>query len=183
MLTCWANVCELTKKIRVQPEGVDKSVENRWSTSWILLLCEFSLRKSKTTMLVSRTGRWGPLLSYGTVRRVAESGNRPSPPSTTSRTKRDSTGPRPSGDHRSENMLTFMFAYNQCFGSGYWSGLDPDSIRSVDSESGSGSRRAKMMTHKNRILNFMFWVLDVLFWGLKASPVAWTSFGFMEVKG
>jgi hypothetical protein len=42
---------------------------------------------------------------------------------------------------------------------------------------GSGSRRAKM-THKNRKkYEFScFEVLDVLFWGLKASPVAWTSF-------
>jgi hypothetical protein len=43
----------------------------------------------------------------------------------------------------------------QCFGSG----LDPDSIRLVDpdSQSGSGSWRAKM-THKNRkkLINFMF---------------------------
>jgi hypothetical protein len=59
---------------------------------------------------------------------------------------------------------------------------DPDSIRSEnpdpDSESGSGSMRAKM-THKNikkfRNRNFMLEVLDVLFWGLKASPVAWKS--------
>ncbi len=46
--------------------------------------------------------------------------------------------------------------YNHCFGSG----LDPDLFRSVDlySESGSGSRRAKM-THKNRktLRNFLFW--------------------------
>ncbi len=35
----------------------------------------------------------------------------------------------------------------QCFGSR--SGLDPDSIRSVDPDSGSGSKRAKMI-HKNR---------------------------------
>ncbi len=47
----------------------------------------------------------------------------------------------------------------QGFGSG--SGLDPDSIRPMDpdpySESGSGSRRAKM-THKSRkkLRNFMF---------------------------
>ncbi len=105
-------------------------------------------QKSKTTMLVSRTGRWEPLSSCGTVRRAAESENPRSPPSTTSRTKRDSTGPRPSGDHRLENMLTFMCAYNQCLGSGSWSGfgldsdwiriLDPDSIRSVHSESGRG---------------------------------------------
>ncbi len=34
------------------------------------------------------------------------------------------------------------------------------------------------MTHKNRkkLINFISEVLDVLFWGLKASPVAWTSF-------
>ncbi len=54
----------------------------------------------------------------------------------------------------------------QGFGSG--SVLDPDSIRSVDpdpySESGSGSRRAKM-THKSRkkLRNFMilkFWMFS-----------------------
>ncbi len=34
------------------------------------------------------------------------------------------------------------------------------------------------MTHNNRkkFKNFMFQVLDVLFWGMKAFPVAWTSF-------
>jgi hypothetical protein len=34
------------------------------------------------------------------------------------------------------------------------------------------------VTHKNRkrYKNFIFEVLDVLFWGLKASPVASTSF-------
>ncbi len=51
----------------------------------------------------------------------------------------------------------------QCFGSG----LDPGSVRSVDPypypASESGSRRAKM-THKvEKIRNFMFEVLDVLF--------------------
>ncbi len=58
---------------------------------------------------------------------------------------------------------------------------DPDPnwirIQSV-SGSGSGSRRAKM-THKNRkkVQEIScFKVLDVLFWGLKASSVAWTSF-------
>jgi hypothetical protein len=55
---------------------------------------------------------------------------------------------------------------------------DPDSIRSVDpdpdSESRSGSRRAKM-THKNRKKLF-FEVPDVLFRGLMASPVTWTPY-------
>jgi hypothetical protein len=39
------------------------------------------------------------------------------------------------------------------------------------------------MTHKNRkqLRNFMYEVLDVLFCGLKASPVAWTT--FMEASG
>ncbi len=57
----------------------------------------------------------------------------------------------------------------QCFGSG----LDPDPY----SESGSGSRRARM-THKSRT-NYeilCFEVLDVLFWELKGSSVTWTSF-------
>ncbi len=42
---------------------------------------------------------------------------------------------------------------------------------------GSGSRRAKI-TYKNRkkLKNFKFEVLNVLFWGLKASTVAGTSF-------
>ncbi len=51
-------------------------------------------------------------------------------------------------------------ADNQCFGSG----LDPDSIRSVDPDSESGSRRAKT-THQNRkkLRIPCFEVLDVLF--------------------
>ncbi len=61
---------------------------------------------------------------------------------------------------------------------------DPDWIRiqlvrsvDPDSESGSESKRAKM-THKSRnfLENSCFEVLDVLFWGLKASSVAWKSF-------
>jgi hypothetical protein len=50
---------------------------------------------------------------------------------------------------------------------------DPDS----HSNCGSGSRRAKM-THKNRKSTEFscFEVLDVLFRGLKASPLAWASF-------
>ncbi len=69
----------------------------------------------------------------------------------------------------------------KCCGSGSVSGLDPDSIGSVDpdpySESGSGSRRAKMIhKHRKKVNKFHFFeVLDVLFWGLKASPVAWTK--------
>ncbi len=53
--------------------------------------------------------------------------------------------------------------FNQVIGSGSVRSVDPDSVRSVDpdpfSESGSGSRRAKM-THKRRrkkFRNFMFW--------------------------
>ncbi len=44
----------------------------------------------------------------------------------------------------------------QCYESG--SGSDPDLISSVDpdSESGSGSRRAKMTTTKKKLGNFMF---------------------------
>jgi hypothetical protein len=52
--------------------------------------------------------------------------------------------------------------------------MDPDS----DFECGSGSRRTKM-THKYRrkYKEFLcFEVLDVLFCGLKASPVACVSF-------
>ncbi len=51
--------------------------------------------------------------------------------------------------------------------------LDPYS--DPDLQSGSGSRRAKK-THKHRkkLINSFFEVLDILFWGLKASPVAWT---------
>ncbi len=65
-------------------------------------------------------------------------------------------------------------------GSVSWSGLDPDSIGSLDpdSESGSGYRRAKM-THKSRKFFFLsscFEVLDGLFWELKASSVTWTFF-------
>ncbi len=72
----------------------------------------------------------------------------------------------------------FLNYQKQGFGSR--SGLDPDSIRSVDpdpySESGSGSRRAKM-THKSRKKEIScFEVLDVLFRELKASFVTWTSF-------
>jgi hypothetical protein len=60
--------------------------------------------------------------------------------------------------------------------------MDPDSKGSIDpepdSQSGYGSRRAKM-THKNR--KTYVEVLDVLFWGLKASLVAWKFFD--EAKG
>jgi hypothetical protein len=45
--------------------------------------------------------------------------------------------------------------------------------------SGSGSRRTKM-TNKNLKILF-FEVLDVLFGGLKASPLAWTT--FKKAKG
>jgi hypothetical protein len=51
-------------------------------------------------------------------------------------------------------------------------------IRNPDSESGSGSRRAKM-THKSRFFftSSCFEVLDGLFWELKASSVTWTFYG------
>jgi hypothetical protein len=59
---------------------------------------------------------------------------------------------------------------------------DPDWIRigsGFHQVSWSGSRRPKM-THRNKkkLRNFMFWfeVLIVLFWGLIAFSVAWTSF-------
>jgi hypothetical protein len=61
----------------------------------------------------------------------------------------------------------------QGFGSGPGPGLDPYSIGPVDpdpySESGSGSRRAKM-THKRRKIS-RFEVLDGLFCELQASSV------------
>ncbi len=58
---------------------------------------------------------------------------------------------------------------DQCFGSG--SGLDPDSIRSVD----PGGQKWSTKTGKSSEIS-CFEVLDVLFWGLKASPIAWTFF-------
>jgi hypothetical protein len=76
-------------------------------------------------------------------------------------------------------VVTLFFCSYQGCGSG--SGLDPDSIGSVDpdpySESGSGSMRAKM-THKSRkfVKRSCFEVLDGLFWELKASSVTWTFF-------
>ncbi len=127
MIAVGANICELGKKSWVPLMGRHPLKTDGLDHEFCFFVNSASKVK-ETIMLVSRTGRWGPLLSCGTVRRAAESGNRPSLPSTTSRTKRDSTGLRPNGDHRSENMLTSMYAYNQCFGSGY--------------------RRAKM-THKN----------------------------------
>ncbi len=72
--------------------------------------------------------------------------------------------------------LSTLVRLNQGFGSG--SVLDPSSIGPVDpdpySESGSGSRRAKM-THKGR-KNSCFEVLDGLFCELQASSVTWTYF-------
>jgi hypothetical protein len=54
---------------------------------------------------------------------------------------------------------------------GAGSGPDPHS------NCGSGSRRAKMTHKKRKSTEFScFEVLDVLFWGLKASSVAWASF-------
>jgi hypothetical protein len=59
------------------------------------------------------------------------------------------------------NYPSWILSENQ----GCGSGLDPDSIGSLDpdSESGSGSRRAKM-THKNSKKNskFMFWTVGWL---------------------
>jgi hypothetical protein len=55
----------------------------------------------------------------------------------------------------------------QCFGSG--------SYQVNGSVSGSGSRRAKITTKKEKLRNLGFEVLGVLFWGLKASSVAWMS--------
>jgi hypothetical protein len=70
----------------------------------------------------------------------------------------------------------FAFWEKQGFGSG--SVLDPYSIGPVDpdpySESGSGSRRAKI-THTRR-KNSCFEVLDGLFYELQASSVTWTYF-------
>ncbi len=56
--------------------------------------------------------------------------------------------------------------------------LDPD----PDTQSGSGSRRAKM-THKNRkkLKNFIFKCWMFSFEGCILLPVAWTS--FKEAKG
>jgi hypothetical protein len=50
---------------------------------------------------------------------------------------------------------------------------DPNSVGSLDpdSQSGSESKRTKI-TEKNRKKFIIFEVLDVFFWGLKASPVA-----------
>jgi hypothetical protein len=74
-------------------------------------------------------------------------------------------------------VVSLPVSCRQCFGSVSGSGLDTDSIRSVDpdpdlhSESGSRSvsRRAKM-THKNRKSEEIS-CFEVDFWGLKASPV------------
>ncbi len=71
---------------------------------------------------------------------------------------------------------------DQGFESGSGSRLDPYSIGPVPdpySESGSGSRRAKI-THKSR-KNSCFEVLDGLFCELQASSVTWTY--FIEAKG
>jgi hypothetical protein len=58
-------------------------------------------------------------------------------------------------DHARARLDPDLDPPNKNFGSG--SRLDPDSIRPVDPESGSGSRRAEV-THKNRkkLINFMF---------------------------
>jgi hypothetical protein len=71
---------------------------------------------------------------------------------TRSRNSRDCTGLPVTGSCTTSTLVILPSVSNQ------------DSIRSVDPESGSGSRRAKM-SHKNRIFkkNFMLEVLDVLF--------------------
>ncbi len=82
-----------------------------------------------------------------------------------------------------EGKYTVSVSRNYPFKQGCGSGseLHPDAIGAEDldlySESGSGSRRAKM-TRKSRkkLRNFMFEMLDVLFWQLKDSFVTWTSF-------
>jgi hypothetical protein len=59
--------------------------------------------------------------------------------------------------------------------------LDPDPGPHWEYGSGSGSRRA-IMNHKSEE-NSSFEVLDVLFRGMKTSPVAWTSFmGFLGIS-
>jgi hypothetical protein len=62
---------------------------------------------------------------------------------------------------------------HQCFGPG----SDLYSIRSADPDPGG----QKLLTKKFFFEISCFEVLDALFWGLKASPVAWTS--FMEAYG
>jgi len=58
--------------------------------------------------------------------------------------------------------------------------LDPDPHSNCGS--GTGSRRAKKFNKNRKRTEFScFEVLDVLFSGLKASPVAWPS--FMEAQG
>jgi hypothetical protein len=59
-------------------------------------------------------------------------------------------------------------------------GLDPDSMGSLDQDPDSRIR-IKIQEGKNdlqkckKLINFIFELLDVLFSGLKASPVAWTN--------
>ncbi len=74
------------------------------------------------------------------------------------------------------DVLWLILHYgNQCFGSG----LDPGSIRSVDPDSESGSRKAKM-THRNKIKKlgnfFMFCSAGCSLLMAEASLVAWASF-------
>jgi hypothetical protein len=78
--------------------------------------------------------------------------------------------------------IQFLFNCNSYL-QGCGSGLDPDSIGSVDSDpdsgSGSGSKRAKI-TQKSRkkfVKSSCFEVLDGLFRELKASSGTWTWIG------
>jgi len=92
----------------------------------------------------------------------------------------DPEGPKTHGSCSGSRSATlpkrFRYLKRQGFGSGSGFVLDPYSIGPVDpdpySESGSGSRRAKM-THKSR-KNLCFEVLDGLFCELEASSVTWT---------
>ncbi len=73
-------------------------------------------------------------------------------------------------------QINVPISTKQCFRSR--SRLDPDSIRLVNLDPRSGIRIQKgKMTHKNtkKFKKFNVFVLNVLFWGLKAFPVAWTS--------
>ncbi len=104
----------------------------------------------------------------------------PAPAAGPARSRRRVTTGRPHGlrDELHDSGKT-IDAENTFFqGSGSGSGLDPYSIGPVDpdpySESGSGSRRAKM-THK-RSKNSCFEVLDGLFCELQASSITWTYF-------
>ncbi len=75
--------------------------------------------------------------------------------------------------------LPFLFSDKNFCGSG--SRLYPNSIRSVDPYPDPDPTGQKWPTKNLEISCFEVPVLDVLFWGLKAPSVAWTS--FMEDYG